>query len=140
MRLLKMLSVTSFLLTTGVGEHAVPNFAFVPFCLVAFLKDIINYQRYKEISWDLGFYSIVVICCICIIIFARKYKDKYVLFIAILTLVAAQIYTSEIINERKLTLWFIIPFSFFVLWSVLIMMKSFRAKERSVSNREIQVL
>ena len=137
MRLLKILSVTSFLLISGLGQHAIPNFVMIPFSLEQFLQSIAT-KHGDQIWWDLAVYSIGVIFCICIIAFSRKYKDRYMLLASLVILLVVEIYTSEIFHHNKLIFWFIFPFLIFFITSSLLVLKNFRAKEESVSNMGTQ--
>ncbi|RDC54894.1 hypothetical protein DU508_18935 [Pedobacter chinensis] len=132
MKYLKIISIISFLLINGLGEHGIPNFAGIFLCLHEFLTDIITLPHTHEIAWGLGLFAISAIGCILIILFSKKYRDRYLLVFSFMVLIAIEIYSSGILRYNKITLWFIFPFLVFIVSSVVLILRSFKSQRKSI--------
>lgn len=130
MRLLKIITVTSFLFINGLGPHGIPNFAGIPLCLYQFTIDIFNSFSHKyEISWLLGLVGVSTIGAISIVLFSKQYKDRYLVAVALSILLCSEIFLSAVLHHHKLIFWFIFPFLVFIASSIALLLKSFRDKK-----------
>ncbi|MBC6109150.1 hypothetical protein ACFOG5_12440 [Pedobacter fastidiosus] len=129
MKYLKIISIISFLLINGLGPHGIPNFAGILLCLYQFFIDIIDsFTGGYEISWLLGFVGISVTASISIVCFAKKYNDRYQLAIALVILLANEVFLSNILNYQKLKPYFLFPLLVFLISSTALIIKGFKAK------------
>ncbi|MBT2563404.1 hypothetical protein J7E50_01320 [Pedobacter sp. ISL-68] len=129
MRYLKILSIISFLLINGLGEHGIPTFAGIGLCIYQFINDILTFihNNNKEISWSLGLIGISTIICISIILLAKKYKDRYLLALSLIILLGIEIYMSGVLRYYdKIDPWFIFPMLVFLVSSITLVAKSFK--------------
>lgn len=129
MKVLKILSVISFLLINGLGEHGIPNFAGILISLYEFAKDIITLPHNYEISWGLGLFSIVRIVCLLIMIISKKYRDRYLFLISFITLIALEIYSSGVLSFHKMTFWFLFPLLLFITSSIMLIVIHFKKQK-----------
>jgi len=126
MKYLKTIATISFLLINGLGEHGIPNFAGIFLGLHQFINDIVTQPHTHEIAWKLGLFAISAIGCILIILFSKKYRDRYLLVFSFIVLIAIEIYSSGALRYQKITFWFIFPFSIFFVSTVILIIKSFK--------------
>jgi hypothetical protein len=129
MRFLKIIVLVSFLLINGLGPHGIPNFAGILICLNQFIIDIFNsFSHEYEISWILGLVGISSITSILMILLSKKYRDRYLLMIALAVLLSCEIFLSDILHYQAITSWFIFPLIVFILSSVVLITKNFQGK------------
>ncbi|WP_157255308.1 hypothetical protein [Pedobacter sp. Leaf216] len=134
MRYLKILSIISFLLINGLGEHGIPTFAGIGLCMYQFVSDLLNYIHYKniEISWSLGLVGISTIASILIILLSRRYKNRYPLLVSFIILCCTGVYMCGVLRHYdKIQPWFIYPFLVFVISSVILIIKNFKNLDAS---------
>jgi predicted MFS family arabinose efflux permease len=131
MKYLKTLSIISFLLINGLGEHGIPTFAGIGLCVYQFLSDILEFihNNDKEISWLLGLIGISAIIFISIILLSKQYKDRYLLVLSFAALLSIQIYMSGVLRYyNKVEPWFIFPLLAFIITTIIIIVKNFKAE------------
>ncbi|SEF95924.1 hypothetical protein SAMN05421847_1135 [Halpernia humi] len=128
-KILKIVLVTSFLFSEGLGEHGNLNFAILLLYLYQFIHDIITFANYHKIFWEGGSLSIPTIATLIIISKCKFYKDRYLLLFCFIALLIAIIFMTGILNfdsYNKLTNGFLFPASIFIISSVWLVILNFR--------------
>ena len=122
MKILKIISVVSFLLVFGIQEVGLPIFISIPYMMVNLLVNIPDLD-----SWLLGLFAVSMVWTLITLFSSKKYKDLVILcFIALLM---GAIYLTGTLNPKnyeRITLWFVIPLSIFIISSVLLIISNFR--------------
>ena len=127
MKTLKLVSVISFLVINGLGPHGIPNFAGIPLYLYTFLVEVFApYSKDQEVSWLLGLTGFFSYSSILIIVLSKKYKGRYFLIFAFISLLATEVFFSSIFNYHEITFWFAGPLVVFILSSVWLITKNFK--------------
>lgn len=129
MKYLKPLSIISFLLINGLGEHGIPIFAGIGLCTFQFVGDLLTYTHNKnvDISWSLGLVGLSTIVSILIILLSRTYKDRYPLLVSFIILFSTGAYMSGILHHyNRIEPWFIFPLLVFVISSAILTIKIFK--------------
>ncbi|MDV3500534.1 hypothetical protein CMU88_09360 [Elizabethkingia anophelis] len=123
MKTLKLIFIFSFLLISGVGEKALPNFMYMLIFLSTFFLDIFNPNLGSEPLW---FITIVLTIVVLIIFYRCKaYRDRYILILCFISLCMAAILFSGVLFN-KATLSFIITTTIFVISSLALIIWNFK--------------
>ncbi|MGG7470143.1 hypothetical protein ACVVIH_16200 [Chryseobacterium arthrosphaerae] len=128
MNILKIISVISFLLIGSLDPKGFPAFIMVLIYLVDFVQSF-TYSN-LGISWEGGIVGISVIAMLIFIVKSNSYKNRYFLLLCFAGLLGAAINFTGILNlgehyNMATFLWFIIPFSVFIISSLLLIAKNF---------------
>ncbi len=127
MKALKLISIISFLLISGVGDKALPNFMYMLIFLSTFFLDVFNPNLSSEPLW----FITMVLTIIVLIIFykCKAYRDRYILILCFVSLCMAAILFSGILFN-KATISFIITSGIFVVSSLALIIWNFKRPEK----------
>lgn len=126
MKTLKIVSVISFFLISGVQEVGLPIFISILYIIVNLL---INSNNSDLDFWIGGILGISIIGTLIIYVLCRKGRDillSLFCFIALLLAVLFLTGATEPTNYKRISLWFVLPFSTFIISSVAIIIINFR--------------
>lgn len=133
LKIIKIISVISFLMICSLGKDDLPIFVYILFSLYQFINDIVSLSfSQHDIFWE-GIIAIPIIGTLYIFLSYRYYKDRYLMalcFIALLSIVISLMIPSTYYSDimSKLRLSFIIPFIIFVVSSIYTVIHIFRNK------------
>ncbi|OPB91082.1 hypothetical protein BAZ10_15080 [Elizabethkingia occulta] len=124
MKILKFISIISFLLTTGVNEKAMPNIMVMLISIYLYISELSVSHTSKETFW---FIIMILIIAVLIIFYKCKaYKDRYILILCFISLCMATILFSKILEDYKPTVTFIITSGIFIISSLALIIWNFK--------------
>lgn len=136
MRILKIVSLLSYLSITGLQEHSIPMVGAIVYYWVNLFSNIQYRIPISDPSWE----SVIVIpltIVLLIFFFSRSYKNRYLAVFCFITLVIFALYLSGLVNYfENLNAYFLIPFLIFLASSILALKIQFK----SISNTEPEVM
>ncbi|KPH11493.1 hypothetical protein [Chryseobacterium sp. ERMR1:04] len=128
MKVLKIISIFSFLLINGIQENGTINFGIILMYLFAFLHDITHFPVIG-IFWE-GFIAITIIGTLITFILCRKYKDRYLQLFCFLSLLIGTVYLTGVSvpenYKRVSSSGFLPTISIFIISSVWVIILSFK--------------
>lgn len=129
MKILKIISVISFLLIEGIQLHGTLNFAIIILYLYQFIHDIITFTHSHDIFWE-GSLGIPIIGTLITLFFCKIYKDRYLLLLCLIALLFAIIILTGVAYpenyERILSTGFVPAISIFIISSVWLIILNFK--------------
>ena len=129
MRLLKMISIISYLLIGGIQQNGLPNFGVILLFGYQFFHDIFMYPfTQNPIFWE-GIIAILVLVCLIGIRISKKHTDRYLLILYFIILIIAGLFFTGINNSVNLhrisNLEFIIPSIIFLISTIALIILIF---------------
>lgn len=123
-RISKISAVISFLITTGLHENTVPNFALLAIYLYQFINDIL--KKSSAIFWE-GLIVLPLFALLIIFFISRNYKIVATSFIALL---CSLIYiTGFVPNYQRIDFWFSALTLIFIISSLYAIIKTKKQSE-----------
>ncbi|OPC66413.1 hypothetical protein DSC47_09830 [Elizabethkingia miricola] len=119
MKILKIISIISFLLIGGVNEKSTMNFLAFPYIIFSFFSDLFNGNL--EVNIVLGFLMILALIGT-LIIFYRSINQK-ILILCFIAMSLFSIYISGILDSKP-NIWFVVTSAIFIISSLMIIIKS----------------
>ncbi|EQB94119.1 hypothetical protein CMU71_03780 [Elizabethkingia anophelis] len=123
MKILKIITIISFLLVPAVDEKKMLNFMTILGSIYSYILRIFNPNLDKNPLW-----CMVAICVIGVLILfykSKQYKDRYLTIFYFIVLALTSILYSNIIYNKP-TLSFIIVFGIFIISSLIIIIQNFK--------------
>jgi hypothetical protein len=113
-KILKFITVLSFLLINGVQEHGVPNFALLLIYLYQFFNDI--FTGASTIFWG-GLITIPIYALLILFFISESYRILLMIFFLLFVIL---IYITGIPNNyHRINLAFIIPTALFIISAIV---------------------
>lgn len=129
MKILKIISVISFLFIEGIQLHGSLNFAILLLYLYQFIHDILKFSQSHDIFWE-GSLAIPIIGTLITLFFCKTYKDRYLLLFCFFVLLFAILILTGITypenHERILSVGFIPALSIFIISSFWLIILNFK--------------
>lgn len=129
MKILKIISVVSFLSICTLNAVSLPILICVFICFLDFFQSF-TYTNIG-ISWELGLIASLTLITIYIFLTAQRRSDKYLVIICIAALLATTAYFTGITsqnNQRHISYWFTIPLIIFLISSSCVIILNFRKR------------
>ncbi len=124
MKILKIVSIISFLLINGVNEKAMPNIMVMLVSIYLYISELSVSHTGKETLW---FIIMLLIIAVLIIFYKCKvYNDRYILILCFISLCMATILFSKILDDYKPTITFIVISGIFVISSLALIIWNFK--------------
>lgn len=129
MRLLKMISIISYLLIGGIQQNGLQNFGVIFLFGYEFFHDIFMYPfTQNPIFWE-GSITILVLLCLIGIRISKKHRDRHLLILYFIILIIAGLFFTGINNSVNLhrisNLGFIIPSIIFLISTIALIILNF---------------
>jgi hypothetical protein len=114
-RILKFISIISFLIIPGLHENGVPNFALLAIYLFQFFNDVFGSS--VKIFWE-GLTAIPIFVFLIIFFISKRYK---ILLFSFIVLFTALVYLSGVAdNYNRINFWFIALSALFIISSLYV--------------------
>lgn len=127
MKILKIISIISFLLIPAVDEKKMLNIMTLFGSIYTYIFQIFNPNLDKNPTWCL-----IAICTVGVLILfykSKQYIDRYFLILYFIVLSLASILYSNIIYNKP-TLTFIVIFAVFIISSLTLIVWNFKRSEK----------
>lgn len=127
MKTLKLISVFSFLLISGIQIHSINNIVLIFLYAFTFFENITNNFFIIKDSWECILF-IPLIGTLVILGLAKPFKERYLTLFCIISLLSFSIYSSGLLdksNYKRIDYEFLIPFSIFLMSSLTLILKNF---------------
>lgn len=129
MKILKILSIISFLLLEGVDQHGTFTIILMLLTIYQFFHDL--FQLNFDIDLSLGMLATVLVIITLVIFYkCRRYKDRYVQLLCFICLLICSIYFSGIMKYNIITGSYIITFLIFIISSIALIIWNFKSPEK----------
>lgn len=125
MKTLKIISFVSVLLICGLQEVGLPIFFSIFYIIVNFFVNI----NYIDIDfWIGGILGFSLLGTLIIYLLCRNGKDRFLLLFCVIALLPAILYLTgsvEPANYKRISFWFIVPFTIFIISSIWLIILNF---------------
>lgn len=130
-RILKIISIISFLLIEGIQLHPTINLIMLLLYAYTLVDNIVLLSPISDTSWEC-LLIIPIIGTFIVVLLLKKYKDRYLTLLCLIALLFTAILLSGIYdqnNYQRISYSLIIPFLIFIASSLLLIVLTFRNKK-----------
>lgn len=128
MKTLKIISVISFLLISGIQLRGTLNIGMIFLYFYTFFNCILNNAFFIESSWESVLF-IPILGTVFILFSLRPFKDKYLLLLCYIALTLFSLLATGALdceNYSRISYGFIIPSTIFIISSIILIVLNFR--------------
>mgnify|MGYP003612183535 CR=1 FL=1 len=129
MKVLKIITLMSFLFIEGVQLHGTLNIVTLFIYLYQFISDIITFSHPSKIFWSGGLFGALVILTFVVVFSCKNYIDKYLLLFCFFALLITILVFSGVLypeNWHRISYGFLISFIIFMASSIILILKNFK--------------
>ena len=117
-KILKIISILSFLLIPGLDQNGIPNFALLTFYIFQFFNDLFNNSS-ANIFWD-GLITIPIVVGLFVFYKWSNYKILFFCFIGLL--ISLTYVVGLFINYTRINFWFVFMYTTYVASSITVVL------------------
>ncbi len=127
MKALKIISILSFLFTMGLHQHTSYILIILLLNIYSFIESVTVFS--SILNWDGFLFSVLTILTFIIFIKCRGFQERYLQLFCFFALIVAGLLltgTENSENFKRIDIYFLLPFSFFIISSIIIILANFR--------------
>lgn len=129
-KILKIISIISFLLICGIDQKGFPVFIALLIYLFVFTQELFYSGNSNDIPWEALIIPLLIIGNLIVFWIYKIYRDKYFIVLCFIALLLSTFVFTGITNpynyHQDLPLSFILPMSIFIISSIILIVKNFK--------------